>query len=99
VGKLTTGSRKGIAIKIGFLASGNMGMSMALRLLAAGHELSVGNRSEAAASRQTRLSLADQMAEIFAEAARIGPASQDWAMGQSWMAQRRGVGELVNGGQ
>ncbi len=46
---------------------------------------------EAAASRQTRLSLADQMAEIFAEARRIGPAGQDWAVGQYRMAQRRGA--------
>jgi 3-hydroxyisobutyrate dehydrogenase-like beta-hydroxyacid dehydrogenase len=54
---------------------------------------------EAAASRQTRLSLADQMAEIFAEAKRIGPAGQDWAVGQYRMAQRRGVEELANRGQ
>ena len=33
-------------MKIGFLGLGNMGTSMALRLLAAGHELSVWNRSE-----------------------------------------------------
>jgi 3-hydroxyisobutyrate dehydrogenase-like beta-hydroxyacid dehydrogenase len=46
---------------------------------------------EAAASRQTRLSLADQMADIFAEATRIGPPGQDWAVGQYRMAQLRGV--------
>jgi 3-hydroxyisobutyrate dehydrogenase-like beta-hydroxyacid dehydrogenase len=46
---------------------------------------------EAAASRQTRLSLADQMAEIFAEARRTGLAGQDWGVGQYRMAQRRGV--------
>ena len=46
---------------------------------------------EAAANRQTRLSLADQMAEIFAEAKRTGPAGQDWAVDQYRMAQRRGV--------
>jgi 3-hydroxyisobutyrate dehydrogenase-like beta-hydroxyacid dehydrogenase len=46
---------------------------------------------EAAASRQTRLSLADQMAEILAEARRTGLAGQDWAVGQYRMAQRRGV--------
>jgi 3-hydroxyisobutyrate dehydrogenase-like beta-hydroxyacid dehydrogenase len=34
-------------MKIGFLGLGNMGTPMALRLLAAGHELSVWNRSEA----------------------------------------------------
>jgi 3-hydroxyisobutyrate dehydrogenase-like beta-hydroxyacid dehydrogenase len=33
-------------MKIGFLGVGNMGTPMALRLLAAGHELSVWNRSE-----------------------------------------------------
>ena len=46
---------------------------------------------EAAASHGTRLSLADEMAEIFAEARRVGLASQDWALGQFRMAQRRGV--------
>jgi 3-hydroxyisobutyrate dehydrogenase-like beta-hydroxyacid dehydrogenase len=35
-----------IAMRIGFLGLGNMGTPMALRLLAAGHELSVWNRSE-----------------------------------------------------
>ena len=33
-------------MKIGFLGLGNMGTPMALRLLAAGHELSVWNRTE-----------------------------------------------------
>jgi 3-hydroxyisobutyrate dehydrogenase-like beta-hydroxyacid dehydrogenase len=33
-------------MKIGFLGLGNMGTPMALRLLAAGHEMSVWNRSE-----------------------------------------------------
>jgi len=46
---------------------------------------------EAATSRQTGLSLADQMAEIFAEARRIGPADQDWTIAQYRMAQRHGV--------
>jgi 3-hydroxyisobutyrate dehydrogenase-like beta-hydroxyacid dehydrogenase len=54
---------------------------------------------EAAASRQTRLSLADQMAEIFAEARRKGLAGQDWAVGQYRMAQRRGVEKPTNSGQ
>jgi 3-hydroxyisobutyrate dehydrogenase-like beta-hydroxyacid dehydrogenase len=45
----------------------------------------------AAASRHTRLSLADQMAEVFAEARRSGLAGEDWAVGQYRMAQRRGV--------
>src|ERR1700721_2605015 len=34
-------------MRVGFLGLGNMGTPMALRLLAAGHELSVWNRSEA----------------------------------------------------
>src|SRR3954447_20514300 len=33
-------------MKVGFLGTGSMGTPMALRLLAAGHELSVWNRSE-----------------------------------------------------
>ena len=45
----------------------------------------------AGASRHTRLSLADQMAEVFAEARRSGLAGEDWAVGQYRMAQRRGV--------
>lgn len=36
-------------MRVGFLGLGNMGTPMALRLLAAGHELSVWNRSEARA--------------------------------------------------
>ncbi len=54
---------------------------------------------EAATSRQTRLSLADRMTEIFAEATRLGPAGQDWATGQYRMAQRRGVQKPANSGQ
>ena len=45
---------------------------------------------EAAASRGTKVSLADQMAEIFAEAQNTGLASVDWAVAQYRMAQRRG---------
>ncbi len=45
----------------------------------------------AAASRATRLSLAEAMAEVFAEAQRTGLGSEDWAVGQYKMAQRRGV--------
>ncbi len=44
---------------------------------------------EAAASRHTRLSLADQMAETFAEARRTGPAGQECAVAQYRMAHRR----------
>lgn len=46
---------------------------------------------EAAASRNTRVSLADQLAEIFAEAQRTGLGAEDWAVAQYRMAQRRGV--------
>lgn len=45
---------------------------------------------EAAAARATRLSLADAMAEIFAEAQKVGLGAEDWAVGQYHMAQRRG---------
>jgi 3-hydroxyisobutyrate dehydrogenase-like beta-hydroxyacid dehydrogenase len=45
---------------------------------------------EAAAGRNTRLSLADNLAEIFAEAQASGLANEDWAVGQYRMAQRRG---------
>jgi 3-hydroxyisobutyrate dehydrogenase-like beta-hydroxyacid dehydrogenase len=45
---------------------------------------------EAAAARHTRSSLADDLAEIFAEAKATGLAEEDWAVGQYRMAQRRG---------
>jgi 3-hydroxyisobutyrate dehydrogenase-like beta-hydroxyacid dehydrogenase len=45
---------------------------------------------EAAAGRNVRASLADNMAEIFAEAQRIGMGAEDWPVGQYRMAQRRG---------
>jgi 3-hydroxyisobutyrate dehydrogenase-like beta-hydroxyacid dehydrogenase len=45
---------------------------------------------EAAQSRGTRMSLADDLAGIFDEARRTGLADQDWAVGQYRMAQRRG---------
>jgi 3-hydroxyisobutyrate dehydrogenase-like beta-hydroxyacid dehydrogenase len=45
---------------------------------------------EAAASRGTRLSLADNLAEIFAEAREAGLGREDWAVGQYRMAQKRG---------
>ena len=48
---------------------------------------------EAAASRNTRLSLADNLAEIFAEAQESGLGKTDWAVGQYRMAQRRGTVE------
>jgi 3-hydroxyisobutyrate dehydrogenase-like beta-hydroxyacid dehydrogenase len=47
---------------------------------------------EAAASSGVRLSLADNLAEIFAEARRTGLGEEDWAVGQYRMAQKRGRG-------
>jgi 3-hydroxyisobutyrate dehydrogenase-like beta-hydroxyacid dehydrogenase len=44
---------------------------------------------EAAASRQTSLSLADNLAEIFSQAQQTGLGGEDWAVGQYRMAQRR----------
>lgn len=46
---------------------------------------------QAAAARGTSLSLADTMAEIFAEAQRTGLGSEEWALAQYRMAQRRGA--------
>ncbi|HEY1903712.1 MAG TPA: NAD(P)-dependent oxidoreductase [Terracidiphilus sp.] len=45
---------------------------------------------EAAAARHTALSLADSLAEVFAQAQQSGLAGEDWAVGQYRMAQRRG---------
>jgi 3-hydroxyisobutyrate dehydrogenase-like beta-hydroxyacid dehydrogenase len=44
---------------------------------------------EAAAARNTTLSLADNLAQIFTQAQQSGLASEDWAIGQYRMAQRR----------
>jgi 3-hydroxyisobutyrate dehydrogenase-like beta-hydroxyacid dehydrogenase len=52
---------------------------------------------EAAADRNTSLSLANDLAAIFAEAARTGLANEDWAVGQYRMAQRRGVLDQASG--
>jgi 3-hydroxyisobutyrate dehydrogenase-like beta-hydroxyacid dehydrogenase len=46
---------------------------------------------EAAASRNTSLSLANNLAEVFAQAQQAGLGGEDWAVGQYRMAQRRGV--------
>ncbi len=46
---------------------------------------------EAAAARNTRLSLAENLAEIFDQAKRAGLGDEDWAVGQYRMAQRRGI--------
>jgi 3-hydroxyisobutyrate dehydrogenase-like beta-hydroxyacid dehydrogenase len=45
----------------------------------------------AAASRNTRLSLADLLAEVFAEARGAGLAHEDWAVGQYRMSQKRSI--------
>ncbi|MDR3773233.1 MAG: NAD(P)-dependent oxidoreductase [Terracidiphilus sp.] len=45
---------------------------------------------EAAAARATSLSLADNLAGIFAEAQQAGLAGEDWAVGLYRMAERRG---------
>jgi 3-hydroxyisobutyrate dehydrogenase-like beta-hydroxyacid dehydrogenase len=45
---------------------------------------------QAAAARKTRLSLADNLAEVFADAQQSGLGDEDWAVGQYRMAQRRG---------
>lgn len=45
---------------------------------------------EAAASQHTRMTLAEQLAEVFSEAQRIGLGNEDWAVGQYKMAQKRG---------
>jgi 3-hydroxyisobutyrate dehydrogenase-like beta-hydroxyacid dehydrogenase len=46
---------------------------------------------EAAAGRHTGMSLADSLAEVFAQASEAGLQGEDWAVGQYRMAQRRGV--------
>jgi len=46
---------------------------------------------EAAAGGNARLSLADNLAEIFEEAKRAGLAHEDWAVGQYRIAQKRGI--------
>jgi 3-hydroxyisobutyrate dehydrogenase-like beta-hydroxyacid dehydrogenase len=46
---------------------------------------------EAAASRHTGLSLADSLAEVFAQAREAGLGGEDWAVGQYRMAQKRGA--------
>ncbi len=51
---------------------------------------------EAAVSRQTHLSLADDLARITAEARRMGGAGQDWAVDLYRMAQRRALAKPAN---
>lgn len=50
----------------------------------------VGLLRAAAAAKHTRSSLADTLAEVFAEAQRAGMSNEDWAIGQYRMAQERG---------
>ena len=61
----------------------------------AGATISLGEKDlrllrEAAASRNTHLSLTDTLAQVFAEARADGLANEDWAVGQYRMAQKRG---------
>jgi 3-hydroxyisobutyrate dehydrogenase-like beta-hydroxyacid dehydrogenase len=61
----------------------------------AGATISLGAKDmrlfrEAAASRNTSISLADNLAQIFAEARAVGLADEDWAVGQYRMAKKRG---------
>jgi len=51
---------------------------------------------EAAASRNTNVSLADNMAAIFTEAQKLGLGGEDWAVTQFRMAQRRGIPGKIN---
>lgn len=62
----------------------------------AGASISLGAKDtrmlrEAAAARNIRLSLADNLAEIFEQAKQAGLANEDWAVGQYRIAQRRGI--------
>ena len=59
----------------------------------AGASVSLGEKDtrllrEAAASRGTRVKLADTLAEIFAQAMAAGLANQDWAVGMYRMSQQ-----------
>ncbi len=53
----------------------------------------LGLLREAAESKGVKLSLAETLADIFAEAVRDGLGSEDWAVGQYRMAQRRDGGK------
>ncbi len=62
----------------------------------AGASISLGAKDnrllrEAAAARNTRLSLADNLAEIFEQAQQAGLANDDWAVGQYRIAQQRSI--------
>lgn len=47
---------------------------------------------EAAAARQTKLSLADALARVYAEAKAAGLSQEDWAVGQYRVSQMRSSG-------
>ena len=49
---------------------------------------------DAAASQQTRLTLADALAKVFAEARAAGLAQGDWAVGQYRVSQMRNKQQL-----
>ncbi len=49
----------------------------------------LGLLREAAAARNTHLSLADNLAEVFVKARQAGLGGEDWAVGQYRMAQKR----------
>ena len=49
----------------------------------------LGLLREAAAARNTHLSLADNLAKVFVQARQAGLGGEDWAVGQYRMAQRR----------
>jgi 3-hydroxyisobutyrate dehydrogenase-like beta-hydroxyacid dehydrogenase len=48
---------------------------------------------EAAESRGVRLSLAEELADVFAEASEQGLGNEDWAVAQYRMAQMRSSSE------
>jgi 3-hydroxyisobutyrate dehydrogenase-like beta-hydroxyacid dehydrogenase len=53
----------------------------------------LGLLREAAQSRGVRLSLADELADVFAQARKQGLGNEDWAVAQYRMAQQRSSGE------
>ncbi len=55
----------------------------------------LGLLREAASQAGVRLSLADNLAEIFAQAIQSGIAHEDWAAGQYKMARKRGLPETT----
>ena len=67
----------------------------------AGAPMTLGSKDmrlfrQAAAGRNTNVSLDDNMSQIFAEAEKLGMGGEDWAVTQYRMAQRRGVSGKVS---